>query len=93
MMFPEGTRRSKGLRKKFHARAHPGAARIALHAGVPLVPAATKGTDRLRRFGPLRVAYGKPLELDDLADLEPARSAREATQRLMDAINELEESL
>jgi hypothetical protein len=57
------------------------------------VPAATKGTDRLRRFGPLRVAYGKPLELDDLADLEPARSAREATQRLMDAINELEESL
>ena len=29
----------------------PGAARIALGAGVPLVPAAIKGTDRLSRFG------------------------------------------
>jgi 1-acyl-sn-glycerol-3-phosphate acyltransferase len=93
MMFPEGTRRTKGLRKKFQARAHPGAARIALQAGVPLVPAATKGTDRLRRFGPLRVAYGKPLELDDLADVEPIRAAREATQRLMEEIAALEASL
>ena len=40
VMFPEGTRRTKGLRKKHVARAHTGAARIALSAGVPLVPAA-----------------------------------------------------
>jgi 1-acyl-sn-glycerol-3-phosphate acyltransferase len=93
MMFPEGTRRSKGLRKKWQARAHPGAARIALQAGVPLVPAATVGTDRLRRFGPLRVAYGEPLSLDDVADFEPARAAREATRRLMDEIAALEASL
>jgi 1-acyl-sn-glycerol-3-phosphate acyltransferase len=93
MMFPEGTRRSKGLRKKFRARAHPGAARIALQAGVPLVPAATKGTDRLRRLGPLRVAYGRPLDLGDLAALEPPRAAREATRQLMEAIAELEASL
>ena len=30
VMFPEGTRRSKGLRKKHEARWHTGAARIAL---------------------------------------------------------------
>ena len=47
VMFPEGTRRRKGLRKKHEARPHTGAARIALEAGVPLVPAAVKGTDRL----------------------------------------------
>jgi len=93
MMFPEGTRRAKGLRKKFRARAHPGAARIALQAGVPLVPAATKGTDRLRRLGPLRVAYGEPLAIDDLAGEDPIRAAREATRRLMEAISELEASL
>src|SRR5262245_13831255 len=39
-MFPEGTRRSKGLTKKWEARPRSGAARIALEAGVPLVPAA-----------------------------------------------------
>lgn len=93
MMFPEGTRRAKGLRKKFQARAHPGAARIALEAGVPLVPAATRGTDKLRRLGPLRVAYGAPVELGDVADLDPPRAARDATRRLMDAIHALEESL
>jgi 1-acyl-sn-glycerol-3-phosphate acyltransferase len=93
VMFPEGTRRQKGLRKKHQARAHSGAARIALGAGAPLVPAAIKGTDRLSRLGPLRVAYGRPVPLDDLAGVEIARAAREATDRLMAAISELEASL
>jgi len=93
VMFPEGTRRSKGLRKTRQARAHTGAARIALTAGVPLVPAAIKGTDRLSRLGPLRVAYGLPIDVDDLRDLEVAPAAREATDRLMAAIHALEESL
>ena len=66
VMFPEGTRRKKGLRKKFEARPHTGAARIALAAGVPLVPAAISGTDRLSRLGPLRVAYGEPIDVSDL---------------------------
>ena len=52
-MFPEGTRRRKGLRKKWEARPRTGAARIALEAGVPLVPAATKGTNNLARLGPI----------------------------------------
>src|SRR5204863_5315665 len=37
-MFPEGTRRAKGLRKKFEHRPRTGSARIAFDAGVPLVP-------------------------------------------------------
>ena len=93
VMFPEGTRRKKGLRKKYEARAHTGTARIALTADVPLVPAAIKGTDRLTRLGPLRVAYGPPIPLDDLRGREIAPAAREATDRLMAAIHELEASL
>jgi len=93
VMFPEGTRRKKGLRKKHEARAHTGAARIALAAGVPLVPAAIKGTDRLSRLAPLRVAYGRPIPLDDLRGREISPAAREATERLMAEIHELEASL
>jgi 1-acyl-sn-glycerol-3-phosphate acyltransferase len=92
-MFPEGTRRRKGLRKKYEAGAHTGAARIALEAGVPLVPAGIKGTDGLRRLAQWRVRYGAPIELDDLRGLDGAEAAREATTRLMAAIHELEESL
>ena len=93
VMFPEGTRRKKGMRKRHEARAHTGAARIALEARVPLVPAGIAGTDRLVRLAPLRVAYGEPLDVDDLLDRPVADVAREATDRLMRAIEELEDSL
>jgi 1-acyl-sn-glycerol-3-phosphate acyltransferase len=92
-MFPEGTRRKKGLVKKHEARPRSGAARIALEAGVPLVPAAVKGTDKLLRLGKLSVAYGPPVEIDDLRGGEIAESAHVATERLMAKIYELEESL
>ena len=85
-MFPEGTRREKGLVKRFEARPRTGAARIALDAGVPLVPAAVKGTDRLLKLGPIRVAYGAPVDIDGL-------DPKEATDRLMERIAELEASL
>jgi 1-acyl-sn-glycerol-3-phosphate acyltransferase len=87
VMFPEGTRRKKGLRKKYEARAHTGAARIALDANVPLVPAGIVGTDRLGKLAQLRVAYGPPIPLDDLAGREDAPHV--ATERLMAAIEEL----
>ena len=90
VMFPEGTRRKKGLRKKYEARAHTGAARIALDAKVPLVPVGIVGTDRLGRLAQLRVAYGPPIPLDDLAGREDAPQV--ATERLMAAIDELEHS-
>jgi 1-acyl-sn-glycerol-3-phosphate acyltransferase len=94
VMFPEGTRRKKGLVKKHQARARSGAARIALDAGVPLVPAAVAGTDRLLGLGPLRVAYGPPVEMGDLAVTGDLRgAAQEATERLMARIAELEASL
>jgi 1-acyl-sn-glycerol-3-phosphate acyltransferase len=92
-IFPEGTRRRKGLVKKFRAKPHTGAARVALEAGVPLIPAAIAGTDRLRRLGPLRVAYGSPIELDDLREKEPREAAKIATDRLMTSIGELERTL
>jgi 1-acyl-sn-glycerol-3-phosphate acyltransferase len=89
VMFPEGTRQKKGLRKKHKARPHTGAARIALAAGVPLVPAAITGTDRLSRFGPLRVTYGEPIDLSDLQGLDVKAASAEATERLMAKIDEL----
>ena len=93
-MFPEGTRRAKGLVKKHEPRPRSGAARIALEARVPLIPAAVAGTDRLLRLGPLRIAYGPPIELDDLRASEDLRSSsQEATERLMARIAELEASL
>ena len=92
-MFPEGTRRRKGLVKRFEARPRTGAARIALEAGVPLVPAAVSGTDRLLRLGPLRVAYGAPVDLDDLRGRDVREASQEATDRLMARIEDLEASL
>jgi len=93
VMFPEGTRRRKGMRKKHEARAHSGAARIALAAGVPLVPAAISGTDRLARLGKLRVRYGPPIRLDDLGDLDEHAAGQLATERLMEEIHRLEAEL
>jgi 1-acyl-sn-glycerol-3-phosphate acyltransferase len=85
-MFPHGTRQRKGLVKKHQPRAHTGAARIALEAGVPLAPAAITGTDRLTRFAQLRVRYGAPIDIEHL-------DAKEATDRLMAEIEQLEEDL
>jgi 1-acyl-sn-glycerol-3-phosphate acyltransferase len=84
-MFPEGTRQRKGLRKKHAARPRSGAARIALDAGVPIVPAAVKGTEGLARFSKLRVVYGEPIH--------PEGTAAELTRRVMDEIERLHATL
>jgi 1-acyl-sn-glycerol-3-phosphate acyltransferase len=81
VMFPEGTRRKKGVRKTRQARAHTGAARIAQLAGAPLVAAAIKGTDRLSRLEKLKVVYGDAFE--------PGEDTRAATERLMNEIETL----
>lgn len=93
VILPEGTRREKGLVKKYKARPHTGAARVALAADVPLIPAAIAGTDRITRLGPLRIAYGPAVPLDDLRELEQREAARIGTERLMDAIGALERGL
>jgi len=93
VMFPEGTRREKGLRKRREARWRTGAARIALEAGVPLVPAAISGTAGLSRLQRLRVAFGDPIPLEDLSHLPLDDAAQAATDRLSATIAELEEGL
>ena len=61
---------------------------------MPLVPAALAGTDRLLALGPLRVAFGAPIEMEDLITTGDMRQAsQEATERLMASIAELEASL
>src|SRR6266545_7787405 len=91
-IFPEGTRREKGVRKTRSPRPYTGAARVALAAGAPLVPAAIVGTERLTLLRRWRVAFGAPVALDDL-DPGDRRAPREATRRLMAAIAALEEEL
>jgi 1-acyl-sn-glycerol-3-phosphate acyltransferase len=97
-IFPEGTRRNKGrikkaFKKSLRARPRSGAARVALQARVPLVPAAIGGTESLMKLGPLRVAYGPPVKLDDLKDMDIRRASKIATERLMESIYALEKSL
>jgi 1-acyl-sn-glycerol-3-phosphate acyltransferase len=92
-IYPEGTRREKGINKKRRAGRHTGAARVALTAGVPLVPAAIGGTERLSQFPRVTVLYGDPIPLDDLADQDTRRASIEATERLFSAIAELEQQL
>jgi perosamine synthetase len=91
-IFPEGTRRRKGFHKKREARPHTGAARVALAAGVPLIPAAIAGTDRLLRLRRWHLAFGKPVPVDDLGGNRRLAS-REATRRLWEAITVLEAEL
>jgi len=93
VMFPEGTRRAKGLRKTRVPRWRSGAARIALEAGVPLVPAAIRGTDRLARLPQLRVAYGTPIRPRDEDGPEPADVAAALTDRLRLEIEALEAAI
>jgi 1-acyl-sn-glycerol-3-phosphate acyltransferase len=92
-IFPEGTRRNKGVVKRHKAKPRSGAARVALMADVPLVPAAIGGTESLLKLGPLRVAYGPPVELDDLKEMDLRRGSKIATDRLMEAIHSLEKTL
>jgi 1-acyl-sn-glycerol-3-phosphate acyltransferase len=93
VVFPEGTRRAKGFRKSRVAKPHTGAAHIALRAGVPLVPAAIRGTDALRRLRRWRIAFGPPIPVDDLGGATMRVARREATRRLWEAVLALEDEL
>ena len=88
VIFPEGARRRGRVR-----RPRGGAARAALTAGVPLVPVALRGTDDWRRFRPWTIAFGPPVDLDDLAEQDITEATREATRRLWERIVGLEAPL
>jgi 1-acyl-sn-glycerol-3-phosphate acyltransferase len=91
-MYPEGTRNRDGS-----ARIHTGAARIALQTGAALVPVALSGTDQVRwwppRFPRFEVAYGPPIALDDLRELDVRSAAAEATTRWEQAVAELQATI
>ncbi len=91
------TPRAPGARRASRRSARragtPARRAIALAAGVPLVPAAIGGTDRLSQFPRVKVIYGDPIPLDDLADQDKRRASIEATERLIKAIAELEQQL
>jgi 1-acyl-sn-glycerol-3-phosphate acyltransferase len=87
-MYPEGTRNRDG-----QARLHSGAARLAISTGAALVPVAVAGTDRVRLWPPriprFQVAYGPPIPLDDLRDLDTKKAADVATERWKVAVEGL----
>ena len=83
VMFPEGTRSLSGRLRPFF----PGAGLMALEDGVSVIPAAVWGSQR--RFGPVRVVFGDPVDLSDLPDGARSERARLATQRIAQAIADL----
>jgi 1-acyl-sn-glycerol-3-phosphate acyltransferase len=87
-IFPEGTRNRRGASKP-----RAGAAWIALQAGVPMVPVAISGTDRVRLFPPrlprFRARYGPPIDTSGLEELDRRRAARHLTDRWSQAVETL----
>ena len=88
VIYPEGARR-RGRER----RPRTGAARTALAAGVPLVPAAIRGTEGWRQRRRWQVTFGAPVDLHDLAGLDENEAAHEATRRLWESIKYLEAGL
>jgi len=91
-IFPEGTRSLDGTLQ----RPEPGAAMIALRAGVPVIPAALINTAKLLRphtalprFARVKAVFGKPVHLDDLRDQRGREAVEEAGRRIMAAIADL----
>lgn len=88
-MFPEGTRSRDGKLQ----RARTGTARLALEAGVPVIPAAVIGSPAvMHRFRQLRrplviVRFGAPIR-GQMAD-DPVEAAKAFTDEIMLAIADL----
>lgn len=91
LMFPEGTR----SRDRVLHPGLPGAAMVAILAGVPVVPVAITGTEAIRLPGAIldglrgrrlhiRVEFGAPLRLDTAS--ADTRQAEAATDQMMRAL-------
>lgn len=91
VIYPMGTREKVARQKQIELVPHPGAARIALAARVPLVPAAVEGSERLPRLTKLTVAFGPAIETGDLKGLTAREAARTATERMVASMSELRE--
>jgi 1-acyl-sn-glycerol-3-phosphate acyltransferase len=88
-LFVEGTRQRSGV----PGQAKPGAAMIALHEQVPIVPAAIHGSQdwMLGNFRPVSVAWGSPVRFDGLSP--GGRAYREVSTELERRIRALWEFL
>jgi 1-acyl-sn-glycerol-3-phosphate acyltransferase len=88
-MFVEGTRQRHGE----PGPAKPGAAMIAMHEGVPIVPAAVFGSHAWRwgNFHPVSVAWGEPMRFDDAP--RNSKGYRAATAEVESEIRRLWEFL
>lgn len=90
-VFPEGSRSRDG---KLH-RGRSGAAFLALETGAAVIPVGLIGTNReLRdpqsgRVPRVEVHFGEAVSLEDLRELPGGAARREATQRIMSAIQRL----
>jgi 1-acyl-sn-glycerol-3-phosphate acyltransferase len=91
-IYPEGTRSPDGRLY----RGRTGTARLALAAGVPIIPVGVLGTDRVQPIGarvprlgagPVTLRFGKPLEIAGRAD--DRASLRALTDELMAEIQKL----
>jgi 1-acyl-sn-glycerol-3-phosphate acyltransferase len=96
-VFPEGTRGVSGSPQL--EEAHGGAAFLAMRAGVPIVPIAFVGTERVwpkgKRFPRLArvtISYGKPILPEDFADGSRKERVAATTRMLMSRIAEELES-
>ncbi|GAB4086082.1 lysophospholipid acyltransferase family protein [Myceligenerans cantabricum] len=89
-IYPEGTRSPDGRLYK----AKTGVARMALEAGVPVVPVVMVGTDQAQpvgrtvpRFMPLGARFGEPLDFSALAHRAGDHATlREVADEIMEAI-------
>ncbi len=90
-VFPEGSRSRDG--RLYRGRS--GAAFLALETGATVVPVGLIGTSRTildpKTGKPSRteVRFGTPIDLSDLAELPGGRARKEATERIMVAIQKL----
>jgi 1-acyl-sn-glycerol-3-phosphate acyltransferase len=84
-LFVEGTRLKTGR----PGTAQPGAAMVAIQAGVPVIPMAIYGTQfwKPSNFAQCSIAYGEPLRFDDLP--KNGRGYKEATVEIERRINVL----
>jgi 1-acyl-sn-glycerol-3-phosphate acyltransferase len=84
-LFVEGTRLKTGR----PGPAQPGAAMVAIQAGVPVIPMAIYGTQfwKFTHPAPCSLAFGEPLRFDDLP--KNGRGYKEATVEIERRINVL----
>lgn len=90
LMFPEGTRQKSGIM----AEARPGAGKIAIENGVPVLPVYVSGANRLRKLVFSRrhicICYGQLIESKGfMAGAPDKERIREFSRKIMDEIKNL----